>query len=760
MSSDREGQKIVQQLIGANEPLTGHVARPPYRSALIAGAGAWVLYVLTLAPTTAFWDTSEYITTAHIVGIPHPPGNPLFVFLGRVWSLLLAPLGLPVAVRINLLAATTSAAATGFLYLVAYRVLTPFLEKKLIVARIGAGASALIGATAFSVWNQSNVNEKVYTLSVLIIAAISWLAIRWHDNKQELGSERYLLWTVFLLAIGSTNHPMSLLPAPALVVFLLVSGPQKLITRSFLGRAVVLGILGLSFNFVLPIRAALDPVVNEGDPSCESVIAAAGSIYGSVLPGSLRRVLPLPECPLLADNLARVQYQTPPVTERKAPLTAQLEMYLQYFDWQWSRGADASETPSPARLPFTVLFFALGCGGLWAVWRSDRAIFSYVFVLVGTLSFALVVYLNFRYGYSLAPQISDPALHEVRERDYFYVAGFLIWGILAGVGLAWTWHIIAGVRPGPRRYLASSPILLVAAIPLVLNWSWASRAGDYVARDWAFDLLASVEPYGVLFTNGDNDTFPLWYLQEVEGIRQDVTVIVGQYLFTDWYPKQLKQLSDPLNQRPFDPTFAPGLYEDPGFPLWSITSMTDEQMGSVGSTQLAEPLTLPFPQIAVTYPAGTVLQRGQQLALRIIHDSIGERPIFFSAAGGMLSELGMERWGVRHGLATKLEFRSLDEEQPARLVQGTASWGGFWFDLPRSLRLYQDVYQFRGLIGRPIWQDRATLNIPLQYYALAGQLADVGRAAGEDEELVAKLARDAAGFQVVAQGGVRGIPGT
>ena len=100
MSSDREGPKIVQQRIGANEPLIAHVAvaRPPYRSALIAGAGAWVLYVLTLAPTTAFWDTSEYITTAHIVGIPHPPGNPLFVFVGRVWSLLLAPLGLPVAV--------------------------------------------------------------------------------------------------------------------------------------------------------------------------------------------------------------------------------------------------------------------------------------------------------------------------------------------------------------------------------------------------------------------------------------------------------------------------------------------------------------------------------------------------------------------------------------------------------------------------------------------------------------------------------------
>ena len=88
-------------------------ARPPYAAALVAAAGALVLYVLTLAPSTAFWDTSEYIATAHIMGIPHPPGNPLFVVLGRAWIALLSPAGLPVAVRINLLAATTSAAATG-----------------------------------------------------------------------------------------------------------------------------------------------------------------------------------------------------------------------------------------------------------------------------------------------------------------------------------------------------------------------------------------------------------------------------------------------------------------------------------------------------------------------------------------------------------------------------------------------------------------------------------------------------------------------
>ena len=721
---------------------------PPFGAALLAAGAAFLLYVLTLAPTTAFWDTSEYIATAHILGIPHPPGNPLFVFVGKAWSLLLAPTGLSVAVRINLLAATTSAAATGFFYLIAHRVLLGFSSAPRF-ARVGAGASALLGATAFTVWNQSNVNEKVYTLSVLIIAAVSWLAVRWYDRRSEPGSERYLLWVVFLLALGSTNHLMSVLPGPALVVLVALGGVGRLLKPAFLGRAALLGVLGLSFNFVLPIRASLDPVVNEGDPSCASFVGAAAAIYTHGRIG----------CPALSATLTREQYQTPPVYERKAPFGAQIATYMQYFEWQWSRGLDASELPSPARLPFTLLFLALGGLGLLTAWRSDRALFSYLAVLAGTLTIGLVVYLNFRYGYSLHAEL-DQAQREVRERDYFFVAGFLLWGVLAGLGLAWTWDTLArAVGGGERRHGLASPVLAIAFIPLVLNWSWASRAGDHAARDWAYDLLMSVEPYAVLFTNGDNDTFPLWYVQEVEGIRRDVTVVVGQYLYTTWYPRQLKELTSPERQRRFDAGSAPGLYEDRAPPSRPLTVLDPDTMDGVSAVRLPEDVTIAFPRLAVTYPSGMVLDRSQQLALRMINDSAVERPIYFSSSAGLMTQLGLDPWGVRHGLTTKLELRNLETDPHEGLVQGSPEYGGDWFDVEHSLRLYHDVYRYRGLRDRAIWQDRSTLMMPWQYYVLALQLSDAVVQAGLDGEVAARLRDDAIAFQTVAQGGLLGTPG-
>src|SRR5690606_24561345 len=187
--------------------------RPPYLAAGIAALAVWILYVVTLAPTTWFWDTSEYIATAHILGIPHPPGNPLFVVLARAWELLLAPTGLSVAVRINLFSATMSALAHGFWFLVAHRILSfyrPHGDSGEAWSRwfplVGAGAAVALSATAFTVWNQSNVNEKVYTVSLFTIALLSWLAFRWRDNLGKGKDDNLILLMIFILALSVGNH--------------------------------------------------------------------------------------------------------------------------------------------------------------------------------------------------------------------------------------------------------------------------------------------------------------------------------------------------------------------------------------------------------------------------------------------------------------------------------------------------------------------------------------------------------------------------
>ncbi|PYP35644.1 MAG: hypothetical protein DMD48_14065 [Gemmatimonadetes bacterium] len=199
-----------------SRPLSGtaiaaQVQRPPYIMAACVAAGALLLYLLTLAPTTQFWDTSEYIAAAYSLGIPHPPGNPLFVLMAHVWGLI--PLVSGYAERINLFAALTSAVSAGCWFLVGERWLRSFVPA-LWPRRLAALAGAIVSATAFTVWNQSVVNEKVYTLSLLSIALILWLIVRWDDQPAGDAHDHYLLLIIYLLALTATNHMMGVLVGP------------------------------------------------------------------------------------------------------------------------------------------------------------------------------------------------------------------------------------------------------------------------------------------------------------------------------------------------------------------------------------------------------------------------------------------------------------------------------------------------------------------------------------------------------------------
>src|SRR5881296_2551134 len=443
--------------------------RPPYVAALVVALGALILYIVTLAPTTQFWDASEYITAVHAFGIPHPPGNPLFILLAHAWGLL--PLGADYARRINLLAAATSAAAAGFWFLIAERWLRPIVSPTW-PRRLSAAAGVMVSATTFTVWNQSVVNEKVYTVSVLSIALVLWLTMRWADQPAASRRDHQLVLIVYLLALSATNHLMGLLVAPAVVVYVLGTDPRVLMRPRFLMAALLVAAVGTSVNLFIPIRAHLDPYLNQGDATTWSALKAVLTREQFGKPSVFDNPMYLPG----PDNPGRtlVLY------------AQQLLNYVQYFTWQFGRDL----LPGMQRA-LAVLFGVLGFVGARRHWRAERRAAFAMTTLMLTLTVALVFYLNFKWGYSQSFHGSGLE-HEVRERDYFFIASFAAWGVWVGMGIAtlmdWIEEAVAAravVRTPARRWAPSALLLLLALVPLAANRLTAPRNGETLARDYA-----------------------------------------------------------------------------------------------------------------------------------------------------------------------------------------------------------------------------------------------------------------------------------
>src|SRR5437764_7376012 len=238
--------------------------RPSYRSAAIAALAVFVLYAVTLAPSTAMWDTSEYITAAYTLGLPHPPGNPFFVLLGRFFAIF--PIAPNVAMRINILAALCSAGAAGMWFLITERVLVGWLPERW-QRIVGGSLAALIGATAFTVWAQSVVNEKVYTVSLLGMAVVSWLTVRWCDEPDGKKGDRLLVLIAYLSGLGYANHMAGFLALPAVAAAVVIRRPATLVRwRLLLAIAGALA-LGMTPFLTQPLRAARFPAINEGEPT-------------------------------------------------------------------------------------------------------------------------------------------------------------------------------------------------------------------------------------------------------------------------------------------------------------------------------------------------------------------------------------------------------------------------------------------------------------------------------------------------------------
>lgn len=200
-----------------------------------------------------------------------------------------------------------------------------------------------------------------------------------------------------------------------------------------------------------------------------------------------------------------------------------------------ARLGDQSKIPdsmmnNKARNRYFLLPLLLGIAGLIYQYKKHRSDFRITMVLFIMTGLAIVFYLN-----------QNPL--QPRERDYAYAGSFYAFAIWIGLGVAWLYQLLRRFTPQTSGAILATLISLVA-VPLVMgneNWDDHDRSGRYIARDFAYNYLNSCDKNAVLFTNGDNDTFPLWYAQEVEGIRTDVRVMNLSYLAADWYIEQMQR---------------------------------------------------------------------------------------------------------------------------------------------------------------------------------------------------------------------------
>lgn len=384
----------------------------------------------------------------------------------------------------------------------------------------------------------------------------------------------------------------------ALVILILGGGiyythknNQRMANIILISYAMIM--IGYSSYALIFIRSTADPPIDENDPeTVEAFISylereqygqtplLTGNTYDNSI-GTINRQ---------SETFFPRRYSTNPQhIQQYSQFSSDLDffidyqvnhMYIRYFNWNfigresdiqdagWQAGFTESEhEDNPAHNSYFYIPFLLGLFGLLFHFQNDwKRAFSVLALFIMT-GLAIIFFLN-----------QTPM--QPRERDYAYVGSFFAFSIWIGMGSIGLIELI-------KEYFNSSKIaayavlgVLFIAAPLWMgmeNFHDHDRSERYVAPDYAYNLLQSAAPNSILFTNGDNDTFPLWYLQEVEGVRTDVRIVCLSLLNTDWY---IKQLRDQWS------------HESAPLPI-SLTDEEIEQMTS--SLSLHEPDTVTIP---------------------------------------------------------------------------------------------------------------------------------------------------------------------
>ena len=589
-----------------------------------------IIYLKTMAPTTSFWDCGEFIACSVTLGVPHPPGTPLFLLLGNLFSHI--PIFSDIGARVNFISPIASAFSVMFLYLIIIQLIRRILNdensnlNKIKLAEYSAFIAAITFAFTDSQWFNA-VESEVYALSTLLTSMVVWLILKWDTNSFNKGSVKYIIMISYVMGLSIGIHLLNLLAIPS-IIFIIYYNTKlssawnkidyKIIVDILKVSAISLIIFGIIYVGVIKgipkLSASLDQIINPlwfplicyilifsfcyyyiknhnqinhsyqhrqtvSIAICLFMILIGYSTYSTIFIRASQHPSINENNPDSSESflyyMEREQYGSWSILDRKSTLQRQensnwrrytddrnnptssevasfvwnyqiKEMYLRYFAWQFIGRGDFDwkiqskdgtiikkiEGINWTRyiIPFA---FLLGLVGFFYHFKNDyfRAIsILSLFLATGIL---IILYLN-QY---------DP---QPRERDYSYVGSFFAFSIWIGIGIfAMLDKITTNLKEHVETNIAGITLSLLLLIVMPVNmlakdYQSHDRSGNFVAWDYAYNLLNSCEPNSILFTNGDNDTFPLWYIQEVENVRKDVRVVNLSLLNTPWYIKQLK----------------------------------------------------------------------------------------------------------------------------------------------------------------------------------------------------------------------------
>lgn len=677
---------------------------------------SFVIYFVTMAPTVSFWDTGEFIATSHIMGIPHPPGSPLFLLLGKIFSLI--PISKDIAFRVNLLSVISSSLTISILFLINNQILDRIGCKNIIEKFGSSFIASLTFAFSHSHWFNS-VETEVYALSGLFTALVVYLSLLLTRSGQSNNQYRYIILIIYLLGLASGLHLLNLLTIPfilmiiyfsknqnsnlkqilsivffSLVIFFffqnfVVKGVPFLVAsagytgmiillfslsilfyyfldkKNILWATLFLGIflilLGYSSYTTIVIRSSQNPAIDENNPeTISSLISYLNrDQYGemNILPRKFDNIpssIEVSGAPLNGQKFSfeqKIQYAFYNFPDQLQFFwNYQIKkMYIRYLLWQFAGKGDSTDplvTSMGANsnedgvdwiqfgLPLGLMF---GLFGIYSHFRKNKLDASAVMILFLMTGIAITIYLN----------QENP---QARERDYSYVASFMTFAIWISVGIASFIELIKKFFISKNEISIFRNIflfLLLLLIPmrmLLANFDDHNRRGNYIAWDMAYNILQTCDENAILFTNGDNDTFPLWYLQFVEKIRTDVTIVNLSLLNTPWYIEQLKREN---SQKQFI-KMSDAEIQNIDFIRWEKKLM--ELKAPKDENNLSGRIEWELPP---TY-LNAALRVQDLMVLRIINDNDWSRPIYFAVTVSPTSLLNLDNYLQMEGLAYRL----------------------------------------------------------------------------------------------------------